>query len=237
MKEGISLLLPAYREEENLGRLLPKAIQVLSGSGLPYEILVIETQEPLDRTGDVCRQHQVSCIRRENGDFYGDAIRTGIRHAQYDKTVFMDADGSHNPEDILRMLKIMQAEPVDLVIGSRYIAGGDSINGPILKWMSRILNWIFRMIFHLKIQDLSNSFRMYQTEQLKELNLQCVNFDIVEEILIRLSMRENFRCREIPICFSKRQAGESKRHLIPFIVSYLSTIVRLKRICREKPGK
>ena len=233
MTTGISIIIPAYREAANLQMLLPDIHKVLGSLPTPYEILVVDTLEPLDDTPAVCRQFNACYLPREAGNYYGDAIRTGIRRTQFSLTVIMDGDGSHDVRDILRMLETMEKDKLDLVIGSRYSDGGGSFNGPVSNFMSATLNFIFRLFFHIEVQDYSNSFRMYRSEQLKKLDLQCNNFDIVEEILIRLAARKDFRFREIPIVFSKRKAGSSKRKLIPFIVSYLGTIIRLKKICRK----
>ena len=224
-------MIPAYREAANLQLLLPDIHKSLGSLPIPYEILVVDTMQPLDDTPEVCKQFHARYLPRETGNYYGDAVRTGIRQTRYSLTVIMDGDGSHDVRDILRMLETMEKDKLDLVIGSRYIDGGGSFNGPVSKFMSATLNFIFRLFFHIKVQDFSNSFRMYRSEQLQKLDLQCNNFDIVEEILIRLAARKNFRFREIPIVFSKRKAGSSKRNLIPFIVSYLGTIIRLKKIC------
>ena len=234
MKNGISVVIPAYREEENLRFLLPEIHTVLKQTPLPYEILVIDTCLPMDHTEELCAAQNALCIRCKDSDSYGNAIRTGIRHAQYDKTVVMDGDGSHQPEVILQMLDVMEKENLDLVVGSRYVPGGDSANGPVLKFLSITLNLIFRLLFRLSVKDVSGSFRMYRTEQLQKLDLQCDFFDILEEILIKLSQQDHFRCREVPLRFQKRNAGESKRHLFVFIFGYLATIIRLKRICRKK---
>ncbi len=83
----------------------------------------------------------------------------------------------------------------------------------------------------MKVKDVSDSFRMYKAEQVKELQLECDNFDIVEEILIRLNLtKDNYVMKEIPILFNKRVAGESKRNLFKFILSYLSTMLKLLKI-------
>jgi len=151
MKNGISVVIPAYREEENLRFLLPEIHTVLKQTLLPYEILVIDTCLPMDHTEELCAAQNALCIRCKDSDSYGNAIRTGIRHAQYDKTVVMDGDGSHQPEVILQMLAAMEKENLDLVVGSRYVPGGDSVNGPILKFLSISLNLILRLLFHLPI--------------------------------------------------------------------------------------
>ncbi len=233
MKTGISIIIPSYQEGANLQLLLPDIHAALREIRIPYEILVVDTQQPMDQTPEVCRKFQAFYCPRESGNYYGDAVRTGLSRAQYSFSVIMDGDGSHNVRDIIRMWELMEQEKLDLVIGSRYIDGGGSFNGPVSKFMSSLLNFVFRMVFHIKVQDFSNSFRMYRSEQLKLLDLRCNNFDIVEEILIRLADQKDFRFKEIPIIFSKRKEGVSKRKLIPFIASYLGTIWHLKNICKK----
>ena len=237
LKYGVSVALPAYREAENLRVILPKLKLVLSG--IPHEIIVVDTQQALDDTKRVCiKCGEIRHMPREGGECYGDAVRTAFSKASFAYTVIMDADGSHNPKDILRMLEEMERSGCDLVIGSRYCKGGSSHNGILLKSMSWILNCTYRIVFGLKAKDISDSFRMYRTEEIKKLKLECENFDIVEEILIQLNGTvKNFSIVEIPIYFSKRQSGESKRELGRFVVSYLKTMKRLYRVKKKLSKK
>lgn len=233
MKEGISVLLPAYKEAENLKKIIPQIQQVLYN--VPHEILVIDTESKMDETSEVCLQYQCRYIMRKGGNSYGDAIRTGINAADHEYLLVMDADGSHNPEDILRFYEEISKGAHDLIIGSRYCKGGNTHNGIILRFMSRILNFTYRIVFQLDVKDVSDSFRLYRTQQVKEITLQCDNFDIVEELLIRLQVTvKNFNIRELPIYFSKRESGESKRDLLKFMMSYLKTMVKLYHIKKQE---
>ncbi len=228
---SISVVLPAYKEAENLKILLPKINQTLLSLKIPFEVLVVDAREKMDDTQEICIHNHCTYIQREGGDFYGDAIRTGIQCAKMDFLVVMDADGSHNPEDIIKLYEAMQSGDSNVIIGSRYTEGGNSCNGAILKLMSYMVNLAYRVIFHIKAKDVSDSFRMYYTEQIQSIDLECENFDIVEEILIRLSIKyPNFALKEVPIYFNKRMSGESKRDLWKFIFSYLSTICRMCKI-------
>lgn len=232
MGRGISVVLPAYLEEENLKIILPKLNECLTE--LDYEIIVVDTQKPMDNTKQVCDDNHCRYVPRTGGEYYGDAIRTGIRSANKDYTVIMDADGSHDPNNILKFYSEMESDQYDLIIGSRYCKEGDTQNPIILKAMSRILNLVYKMVFRLPVEDVSDSFRMYKTEQLKRIDLQCQNFDIVEEILILLNVyHENFRIKEVPIVFNERLYGESKRDLLKFIFSYVKTMHILIKRKRE----
>jgi len=227
----ISVMLPAYQESENLKNILPKINHVLKSMSISYEIIVVDTIETLDDTEDICNQNHCKYIRRKGGNLYGDAIRTGIENSQGDYIVIMDADGSHDPSDIIRFYNEMKSGKYDLIIGSRYCKGGKTDNGFILRLMSRVLNISYKIMFGLKVKDVSDSFRMYKGVQLRSIKTECNNFDIVEEILIVLNYSyENFSIYEVPIFFNKRTAGKSKRSLIKFIFSYLQTVKRLMKI-------
>jgi len=230
---SVSVILPSYKEAENLIELLPEIKKVLSCINQPYEILVVDTMTKTDKTEEICQRNDCTYINRENGNKYGDAIRTGISKAANAYTVIMDADGSHNPNDIIKFYTEME-KGYDLVIGSRYIQGGNSQNSVILKLMSYFLNITYRVFFGLKVKDISNSFRMYKTEQLNALSLECNDFDIVEEIIIKLSKNIScFRILEVPVFFDKRKFGESKRDLFKFIFSYVKTIEKLTKMKKE----
>lgn len=235
---NLSILLPAYEEAENLKALLPEIQCVVSKLGISFEILVVDTVSPKDDTKIVCERYGVRYISRRPGDDYGDAIRTGIKEACGQYIVTLDADGSHEPKSIPALYDKIEESKLDIVIGSRYCKGGDTHNGFILRSMSLILNTAYRLLFGLKIKDVSNSFRIYQADKLKKINLECNNFDVVEEILIRMKYKyPDLKVEEIPISFQERQHGESKRNLIRFIFSYCITIMRLMRIKMQEKSK
>ena len=234
MKNGISVIIPAYQEAENLKTLIPVLKEKLSVIGVPYEILCVDTIEPMDDTETVCADYGAVCVRRTGGNNYGDAIRTGFNKVQFEYCVVMDGDGSHDPKYIKDFYSEMNNVQHDLIIGSRYTKGGDTENPFVLKAMSYILNVTYRVFFGIKVKDVSDSYRMYKTEQVKELELECDNFDIVEEILIKLALtKKNYDIKEIPIFFEERKKGVSKRKLGKFILSYIGTIRKLKKIQKK----
>lgn len=223
----LSVVLPAYLEEENLRLLLPRIKEVLRTIDLTSEVLVVDTKVALDATKDACEQNAVRYVNRQPENFFGDAVRTGIVNARGKWIVFMDADGSHNPEFIAQLLE--QRGKYDLVIASRYIAGGYTENSPVLIAMSYFLNWTYALVLNLRMKDISNSFKLYRADYLKELSLKCNNFDIIEEILYKMVKRHpDLRYKEIPFTFKKRMFGETKRNLVAFIFTYLFTMIRLR---------
>lgn len=231
--QEITVILPAYEEADNLTILLPKIQQALHKASLEYCIIVVDTMESTDNTPTICKEYGACYVNRLGGNNYGDAIRTGIQSVKTPWTVIMDADGSHDPEDIPRLYEEAQ-NGNSIVIGSRYTEGGSSHNGNILRFMSFMVNLVYRFVFRINAKDVSDSYRIYDTQKLQSLQLSSDNFDIVEEILILFSVKyKDFRLKEIPIYFNKRIHGESKRNLVKFIFSYIGSIIRMYRIKRQ----
>jgi dolichol-phosphate mannosyltransferase len=228
----LSVVLPAYEEAANLNQMLPALQKVLGGMGVGYEIVVVDAQEARDATAEVCARHGVACHRRTGGQLYGDAVRTALAVARGDKMIFMDADGSHSPEFLPQLWA--QRDAADMVIASRYVAGGKTENPAILILMSLVVNVVFRLVLRLPCADVSNSFRLYHGPELRALTLTCNNFDIVEEILVKLYFaRPGYKIREVPFTFEKRKAGKTKRSLLAFVLGYIATLLRLHGLKRK----
>lgn len=226
-----SVILPCYQEAENLEELLPRLNQVMKSLSATFEILIIDTLVKMDDTASVCSKNQAKCINRSPTNCYADAVRTGVNVAQGEWIIFMDADGSHPPEFIPSM--ISQIDNADLVIASRYMYGGDSENNFLLVFMSKLLNIVYAKLLKINCHDVSNSLRIYRTSLLKQLKLTCQNFDVVEEIIFKLKQQfPQIKIVEVPFTFKKRFHGKSKRSLLVFIASYLTTLVKL--VCHSK---
>ena len=224
--ESLSIVLLAYNEEENLKEFIPRLIENVNTLNIDYEILVIDSAKPTDNTASVCQQFNASYIPQEE-PFYGGAFRTGIKYAKNDRMLVLDVDGSHQPESIPDVYK-KAINGYDLVIGSRYVKGGKTNDVFSSKLMSFLLNTTFRVALGIKAKDISTSFRIYKTAQLKNVTLKCRNFDVLEEVVYLLKVdNKNFKIGEVPIYFDKRIYGESKRKLLPFIITYLKTLFRL----------
>jgi dolichol-phosphate mannosyltransferase len=223
----LSVVLPAYQEEENLRLLLPRICAVLPGISGNAEVVVVDTRSPLDATELVCEQYGARYVRRSPSDSFGDAVRVGIEQARGQWILFMDADGSHGPEWIPRLLA--ERDSSDIVIASRYTSGGSTENSPLLVFMSWILNVTYSVVLGLKVKDVSNSFKVYRAGLLKSLSLRCQNFDIIEEILFKIRRAHpEVRMTEIPFTFKARMFGRTKRNLLWFMVTYIGTMLRLR---------
>jgi dolichol-phosphate mannosyltransferase len=142
----------------------------------------------------------------------------------------MDADGSHNPKTIPKLLTKIEESRASVVVASRYVDGGGTANSLILRIMSRVLNKVYAIVLGINAQDISNNYKIYRAEALRNIRLKCSNFDIVEEILLEIKKKHGsyFVIEEIPDYFQERVSGKSKRNLFLFMISYGLTLVRLR---------
>lgn len=223
----LSVVLPSYLEEENLRLLLPRLREALQTIPLESEIIVVDTVESLDGSHAVAESEGARLVRRTPGNTFGDAVRTGLAEARGRYIAFMDADGSHSPELLPKL--VAEIGKHDVVIASRYTEGGYSETNLILKAMSRVLNISYSIVLGLDVKDVSNSFKVYRAALLDGITLHCKNFDVIEELLFKIQRRHpSVRIKEVPCTFKKRMFGETKRSLLLFMLTYLVTIIRLR---------
>lgn len=226
----VSVVMPAYNELPNLRELVPAIrASLASVPDVQSEILVVVPSfSPEAELAEIIELGARPIVRGPS-DTFGDAIRTGIaalaEAAQY--VIVMDADGSHDPATIPRLLAA--ATDADVVVASRYVTGGSTDNSAILRAMSRSLNLAYRYVIGIHCKDISTNYKMYRAADLRRVKLTTSNFDIVEELMFRLKLLhgKGFTVREIPDHFSERKFGVTKRRLGPFIISYFKTLAVL----------
>lgn len=226
-----TIVIPTYNEKENIGKLI-RAITALGQTGL--EIIVVDDNSP-DGTGALVREltddYPVHLIERKGKLGIGSAYIRGFTEAisrGADLIFEMDADFSHDPDDIPRM--IAAAAHADLVIGSRKIPGGKVIGwGMARKFMSNGAMWLSRLLLGLKAKDVTAGFRCFRAPVLKTIPLEQIKsngYAFQEELLYR-TQQHGFSISEIPVTFVDRQEGKSKlskKDIIEFFIA----MVRLK---------
>lgn len=223
------IVIPTYNERENIAELI-KAIFTLHISDL--EIIVVDDGSP-DGTAEVVAeleklQPQIHLIRRRGKLGLGTAYVAGFKKALAlgaDYFFEMDADFSHDPKDIPRLLTA--AQTADLVIGSRKVHHG-KIEG--WNWYRGFISagamWFSRLVLSLKTKDVTAGFRVYNRKILTTIPLEKIKsngYAFQEEMLYRTE-KLGFRIREIPVTFIDRQQGHSKlsnQDIIEFFVIML----------------
>jgi dolichol-phosphate mannosyltransferase len=208
------ITVATYNEIENL----PPLIEAIFAVAPHVDLLVIDDNSP-DGTGQWCDERsaadpRVRCLHRPGKLGLGTAtiaaMRQGIQQG-YDLVLNMDADFSHHPRYIPALLAGMQQ--ADVMIGSRYVAGGGVKDWPLLRrLMSWSVNTYARLLLGLSPRDCSGAFRCYRVELLKRIDfdsIQSRGYSFQEEILWLLK-RAGARFGETPILFADRQRGQSK---------------------------
>jgi dolichol-phosphate mannosyltransferase len=208
------MVIPTYNEVENLADLLER----LRRCTPEVDVLVVDDNSP-DGTGALAdslaaRDPQVRVLHRPAkqglGAAYGEAFRVAL-DAGYDLIGEMDADGSHQPEELPRLLAAVA--DADLVIGSRWVPGGSVLNWP---WhrraLSRAGNLYTRVLLGIGVRDATAGFRIFRRETLQTVHLeevQSLGYVFQVELVYR-TLRAGLRVREVPIAFVERVRGDSK---------------------------
>lgn len=197
-------------------------------------MIVVDDNSP-DHTADTVKilanTYSIHLIERAGKFGIGSAYITGFKKAlelSADMIFEMDADLSHDPDDVPRMLEA--AQHADLVIGSRKIAGGKIIGwGKGRKAISAGAMWLSRTALGIKAKDVTAGFRCFRRKVLESIDLTSIHsngYAFQEEILFR-TQQKGFRIMEIPVTFIDRREGRSKLSKKD-IIEFFLTILRLK---------
>jgi dolichol-phosphate mannosyltransferase len=227
---------PCYNEKENLRILYPRLFKVIENFDLDVDVVVVDDSSP-DGTADFVKNQMklypnlflVSRPEKSGlGSAYIDGFRYGIEILKADFVMSMDADLSHPPE-LLNTFAI-EAKKYDIVIGSRYIPGGDFKNWPwIRKAISRGANIFGQTILGLSVKDISSGYRLYSANIWRRIKFESVKtngYCTLEEILY-LAKKKNARIKEIPLIFVDREIGETKLTMKEGI-KFFTSIIKLR---------
>lgn len=211
------IIIPTYNEKENIEKII-RAIFSLEGE---YHVIVIEDGSP-DGTGHIVRRLQdefpdrLFMIERAGKQGLGTAYIAGFKWAilhGYDYVFEMDADFSHNPDDVPKLYRACAEEGADLAIGSRYCNGISVINWPIGRViMSYYASVFVRKVLNMKVFDATAGFKCYRRKVLETIDLDHIRmkgygFQIEMKYT---AYRLGFKIREVPIIFVDRKEGSSK---------------------------
>lgn len=221
----IIVMLPTYKERDNLKTLIPEIHKELNKSkkqnktAQKHLILVVndasdDGTEALIKK--MSKKYPVTLCEREKKEGLGKATLDGFTQAlkkNPELIIVMDADHSHPPNALPRIIKKSQEENTDIVIGSRYVSGGGVDNWV---WYRRLLsktaNFYARTLLGLKARDITGSYRAYKPAILKKINMNKIRsngYTFQEEILYALK-KSGAKITETPITFFERREGQSK---------------------------
>lgn len=211
----VVVVIPTYNERENIARVVREVIAL----GDRYRVLVVDDSSP-DGTADVVRSlmaespGRVDLLLRTAKEGIGRAYIAGFERALGAGDVLvaqMDADHSHQPEDLARL--VADAEDVDLVLASRYVEGGRTVGWPWhRKLISRFGGLYAGVILGVPIRDLTGGFKVWHADLLRSIELESIHSDgycFQIETTYR-ALRKGASYTQVPITFTDRVAGKSK---------------------------
>lgn len=242
------IIIPTYNERENIRRMLTELFALRLDS---LTVCVVDDHSP-DGTAEVVRELQknpdytIHLTERPGKLGLGTAYIAGFTHAlaQHADVIFeMDADGSHNPQDVPRLLAEIE-RGADVAIGSRRISGG-SIHG----WNAyrHAASWgamtLARILLRLSTHDVTAGFRAYRRSVLERIDLKAISSNgyAFQEEMIWFCERRGFNVAEVPITFKDREIGESKlsrKEIVEFFMTLTKLILfqskHLRRLSRTR---
>ena len=221
----LTVLIPTLNEGTHLAALLEEvraAIEALTGS---YEFLVIDGGS---RDQTVAAAEAAGArVARQRGRGFGSAIREGLELSRGRWVLAMDADGSHPVRFFTELWA--RRERSDLVIASRFVAGG----GARMPWHRYALSWwlntVTRAVLGWSIRDSSSGLRLYRREAVARLPLKAEDFSVQQEVLAQL-LAHGGRAEEIPFFYEPRRGGESKADIALLARRYLRMLFELRRL-------
>jgi len=239
------VLIPTYNEKENIENILR---EVFSLEGY-YHVLVIDDHSP-DGTGDIVKNlmnefpEQLFILERSGKLGLGTAYLAGFKWAlerNYDFIFEMDADFSHNPHDLPRLLNACENEGADLAIGSRYVSGVNVVNWPIGRvLMSYFASKYVKIVTGLKVADTTAGFKCYRRDVLETIELDKIRFKgYAFQIEMKyIAYKCGFTLKEVPIIFINRRLGTSKMSGGIFGEAFTGVIwLKLNSLNRKFPQK
>jgi dolichol-phosphate mannosyltransferase len=210
------VIIPTFKEKENIEGI----ISSISSLPVKFDILIIDDNSP-DGTANIVKQMQPShpnlfLIERQGKLGLGTAYIAGFRWALEKDYTFiyeMDADFSHDPNDLIRLYKACSEDGADLAIGSRYIIGVNVVNWPLSRvLMSYIASIYVRLITGMKIMDTTAGFKCYRREVLESIHpdkIRSVGYGFQIEMKFT-AWKLGYKIVEVPIIFTDRKMGASK---------------------------
>jgi dolichol-phosphate mannosyltransferase len=211
------VIIPTYNEKENIEAIIRKVFSLSKA----FDVLIVEDNSP-DGTAKIVKSLMMEFpdrlfIEERKGKLglgtaYIHGFKWGIAKG-YEYIFEMDADFSHNPEDLVRLYEATAIKGNDVAIGSRYITGVNVVNWPMGRvLMSYYASAYVRMVTGLSIRDTTAGFMCYRAEVLKNIGLDSIKFiGYAFQIEMKYtSVKMGYKVTEVPIIFTDRTAGQSK---------------------------
>lgn len=229
----VSVIIPAYNEERNIEDVLSRTNRIMEETRFPYEIIVVDDGST-DKTRLLAQRHKATILNYGANRGKGYALKQGIQKATGSVIVTLDADGSHQPEEIPQLLKPLLAG-ADIVVGSRFL--GKLEDGSVKKLHilgNHIFNFLILLLTKKRITDSQTGFRALRKKVVQDIPITSEGYQIETELTI-IGLKNGYAVQEKPITCARRKNGLS--HLSPIRDGFriLRTILRTSLNTQEHP--
>lgn len=211
----LSVVIPAYNEEESLPETLNSLYKTLTQHGIEHEICVTNDNSK-DNTELVLKELQQTIptlvyYTNKGPNGFGYAIRYGLERFSGDCVAVMMADMSDSPEDLVLYYNTMKEKDVDAVFGSRFIKGGKVYDYPKVKlYINRVANFVIKLLSGIKTNDTTNAFKLYKRETIEGVKpFMSAHFNLTVELPLKAFVR-GYTYTVVPNSWTNRKYGESK---------------------------
>jgi dolichol-phosphate mannosyltransferase len=226
----VGIIIPCYNEEQNIFKLIKQLKNKINGD---HKIIIIDDSQKNLKI----KFNKVVYIHRKKKLGRGSAILLGLKILLNEKKIKyfieMDADFSHNPDEIKKNVKYFKKKNIDLLISSRYLKNSKILNWPVTrKILSKLSNILIKFLLKIPVNDFSNGFRIYSRKAatliIKNCGKKDSDFIILSEI-ISFIYHNNLKISEVKTIFKNRIRGESSVSLILILKSFYNLIYIYKK--------
>lgn len=221
VSEPFSIVIPCHNEAETIRPTVEKIEATLKG--LPFDIIAVNDCS-VDSTGQVLQRlaskyGNILVVDRSGQRGFGRAVKEGISNVKAPFFCLMMADSSDDPATVISMYKAAIGG-ADVVIGARFIPGGNVVMYPLGKLIAnRLANRFYSLVFMSPVKDFSNAFKFFRTGLVNECNLSSDGFPLTVEMVLK-PLKKKARIVEVPTVWTNRKAGKAKFNLLKEFLLY-----------------
>ena len=224
-----AIVVPAKNEEATIKEVLRQL------QGLSDDLIVVDGKST-DKTVTIAKAWGVKVVR-DHGSGKGDAVRVGLAEARHPITVFIDADGSHDPKDIAKLVGPIADDRADMVMGSRMLGGSEELFGSfreVIRLMgSLVISLSINYRYGVRFTDYQNGFRAIRTHIGREIGLTS-NITTIEQEMAMRCLCNGFRVMEVPTHEYPRKGGVSKINVLRVAHLYVLNLIKGLVLPRKK---
>lgn len=225
-----SLIIPFKNEIEYAEITMTTVYTYLSKHKVEFELIAVD--DSTDGTWDILQafahsRQNIVVLKGEKPSGYGKALQKGFSVATGNIIIPFNGDLSDSLDDVLSYIRLIE-DGYDMVFGSRFMSESKVVNSTTAKsFISQLGNQFIQILFHADCSDITNSFKAYRREVLKDVNPITNGYQIGMEIALK-GIRKNYKYITIPVAWSGRKYGRSKMSIIKSIPVYLYTLLKIK---------